>query len=717
MSSNPKVNGAAGSGRIEINCERFSSLWNPATIAVVGASDRASSWSQEIYSNLTDMEFRGRIVPVNPRRSSIWGLDAYARLGDVPSQVDLAIIAIPAAGAVEAVSACGEAGIPSAMVVSSGFRDAGTDIGVELQQELTNAAIQSNVLLLGPNVEGFVNYFDRVAGYGAELPPSTRIGSISMFSQSGTAAWSFAQMAGDRGVGLRLIAGVGVEAVIGIGHLLEWAAIDPHTSVVACYLETIRDFSAIARGLEAMANADKCVVVCCPRVSGEAARQSVVAHTGELLGDTTLRDASLRRLGAVVVHDPVALFETALLLEGAPHGVSGNVAAAMQSGGNCVLLADALEDAGLALSKLSAETSSRLAGVLPEFTEPRNPLDVTGQAIFDHDIYCGAIEAFAEDPDVGVIVIDVAPSRRNPDGSSGSAVSRILQHAGAVQRDSGKPVISVLATPLAYPAITAAAIAQHGVTVLHGHGPSATAIAGLLEVYAARPDAAERNVEVPELSFDTGVLDETQAAEILVSYGIERPREAVAGTPEEAAELAGIFGGSVVVKLVCASIPHKAREGLVKLGLETPADAREAAQQIQSRARELGVAGDRLLVQAQLDPGSEFLIGVTVDPDFGPAMAVRPGGGDVSGATDFSLLPLRQGQAGELARQAATASPRRLSDSDLQALSDVVDRFSWLAVDLSDRLLEIEANPIIVSEGRAIAVDALAVTTDSTGEE
>jgi acyl-CoA synthetase (NDP forming) len=696
--------------------ERFSSLWNPKTIAIVGASDRANSWTQEIYSNLTGLEFRGRIVPVNPRRSTIWGLEAYASLKDIPFHVDLAIIAIPAAGAVEAVSACGEAGIPSAMVVSSGFRDAGSAAGAELQQQLTDVATLGNVLLLGPNVEGFVNYRDQVAGYGAELPPTKRIGAISMFSQSGTAAWSFAQMAGDRGVGLRLIAGVGVEAILGIGHLLEWAASDPQTSVAACYLETIRDIGAISSGLDAMANAEKRVVVCCPRVSGEAACQSAIAHTGELLGDTMLRDASLRRLGAIVVHDPVTLFETALLLECAPHSVSGKVAAAMQSGGNCVLFANALDEAGIALSGFSAKTSNKLAGLLPAFTQPRNPLDVTGQAIFDHEIYCGAIDAFADDPDVGVIVIDVAPSRRNSDGSSGSSVAAILKHAGAVQRESRKPVISVLATPLSYPEQTVASITEYGVTILHGHGPSATAIAGLFDASAVRPREAVRTVEAPQISFATGVLDEMQAAEIFVSYGIERPREAGASTPEEAAALAEEFGSKVVVKLVCASIPHKAREGLVKLSLETPAEAREAAKQIQDRARELGVDENRLLVQAQSNPGTEFLIGMTVDPNFGPAMTVRPGGGDVSGASEFRLLPLHHGEAGELARHAAAQNSGRPSPSDLQALIEVVDRFSWLAVDLSDRLLEIEANPIIISDGRAVAVDALAVATDETGE-
>jgi acyl-CoA synthetase (NDP forming) len=698
-----------------MNVERFNSLWKPETVAIVGASDRASSWTREIFSNLTGFGFPGKIVPVNPRSSTVWGLEAYPSLKDVPFRVDLAIIAIPAAAAVEAVSACGAAGVPAAMVVSSGFRDAGAE-GAELQRQLTEAAKEGDVLLLGPNVEGFVNYSDQVACYGAELPPNTSVGKISMFSQSGTAAWTFAHMAGDRGVGLRLVTGVGVEATMGVGQLLEWAASDPETSVAACYMETIRDIKAVSIGLEAMVAADKRVVVCCPKVSGEAARQSAIAHTGELLGDTTLRDATLRKLGAIVVYDPITLFETALLVEGSPHSVSGNVAVAMQSGGNCTLFADALDEAGITLAGFGGETMDSLSDLLPAFSEPRNPLDVTGQAIFDHEIYCGCIDTLADDPEVGMIVIDVAPSRRDSDGASGSAVNTILQHAAAVQRDIDKPVISVLATPLAYPTHTADLINEFGVTILHGHATAAAAIQGLLSAPQTQPLEAYRGVKKPEISITAGVLDEVEAAEIFVRYGIERPREDIASTPEEAAALAEEFGCKVVVKLVCASIPHKAREGLVELGNETPEEAKEAAARIQARAEELGVDGSRLLVQVQSSAGPEFLIGVTVDPFYGPAMTVRPGGGDVSGASEFYPLPLHQGEAFHIAGEAAAQTSSRISFTNLMALAKVVDLFSWLAVDLSDRLLEIEANPIIISGGRAVAVDALAVATDKIGE-
>jgi len=693
--------------------KRLDSLFKPKTIAIIGASDRASSWSKEIYANLKALDFPGQIFPINPNRSTVWDQPAYSSLSETPVPAELAIIAIPAAAAIGAVKACGEAGVPGVMVVSSGFRDGGP-AGAELQVRLAEAAVEGDITLIGPNVEGFINYPGRVAAYGAEMPPTAKAGSISMFSQSGTAAWAFTQMAGDRSVGLRVVSGVGVEATLGIGDLLEWAASDPETTVAACYIETIRDIDALTRGLEAMDRAGKRVVICCPRVAGEAAKAAVIAHTGELLGDTTLRDAALRRLGAIVVYDPIALFETALLFEKSPGRCWGILAAAMQSGGNCTLFADALNDARVSLEKFGTATTSKLSEILPDFSEPRNPLDVTGQAIFDTEIYCGAIDTLAADPEVGMIAIDVAPSRERPDDSD---LTTILAHAGKVQRESGKPVISVLATPLSYTGRTSEPINKHSVAVLHGHAPAATAIAGLYEVSHERPPIAKRRTAKPRVSVATGVLDEVQAAEIFTQYGIERPREAVVNDPKQAAGFARELDCRVVVKLVCAEVPHKAREGLVKLCLDSPVEVEIATQKVQDRAREMGVDATRLLVQEQLVAGPEFLIGVTVDPIYGPAMTVRPGGGGVFGETTFNLLPLLRGEATSIASSAAADPSIELTNSELKELIDVVECFAWLGEDLSDRILEIEANPIMITGGRAVAVDALAVAKNEIGED
>ena len=169
------------------------------------------------------------------------------------------------------------------------------------------------------------------------------------------------------------------------------------------------------------------------------------------------------------------------------------------------------------------------------------------------------------------------------------------------------------------------------------------------------------------------------------------------------------------MKLICAEVPHKAKEGLVRLGIETPDDAKAAAQAVQDRAMEMGVDGSRFLIQQQLAPGPQILIGITVDPLYGPAMTVRPGGGSVSGISKFHLLPLREGEAAQIGSEATAQSSSILSEAEAQALTDVVERFAWLAIDQKDWLLEIEANPIIITGGRAVAVDALAVGKDESG--
>ena len=265
--------------------------------------------------------------------------------------------------------------------------------------------------MLGPNVEGFVNYVDRVAPYGTTPPPEPVPGSISVISQSGTVAWAMNQLASDRGVGLRIILGVGNEAVLGLGEMFEWAASDPKTKVVTSYIETMRDVEGIGRGLDALRAAGKPVLICAPEGRSEAARRSIVAHTGALAGNTTLRDAWLRAQGVVLVEDPVTMFEAALLLSKVKKIRTTGIAAALQSGGACTLFAEAAGSAGLELPEFSSATKRALRAVLPHFASQNNPLDVTGQAAVETEMYEGALEALADDPAVGLIAFDAFPPR------------------------------------------------------------------------------------------------------------------------------------------------------------------------------------------------------------------------------------------------------------------------------------------------------------------
>ena len=385
-------------------------LLAPRSIAVVGASESPDSWAPEIERSLRHLGFEGELYPINPKYDRVWGRRCLHSVAELPRGVDLVVFVVPARVVVNMIDDCGARGVRAIMVVSSGFAEAGRE-GVELQAKLQEEARRTRIPLLGPNVEGFVNYVDRVAPYGTTPPPEPLPGTISVISQSGTVAWAMSQAASDRGLGLRLILGVGNEAVLGLGDMFEWAAADRHTRVVASYVETMRDVEGIGRGLDALRAAGKPVLICAPAGRSEAARRSIVAHTGALAGNTTLRDAWLRARGAILVDDPVTMFEAALLLSKVRKLRATGIAAALQSGGACTLFAEAAGAAGLDLPEFSSATKRRLRKVLPHYASQNNPLDVTGQAAVETEMYEEALEALANDPSIGLVAFDAFPPR------------------------------------------------------------------------------------------------------------------------------------------------------------------------------------------------------------------------------------------------------------------------------------------------------------------
>jgi acyl-CoA synthetase (NDP forming) len=203
-------------------------LLAPKSIAIVGASESSDSWAPEIYGSLVHLGYEGRLYPVHPKYEEVWGMRCYPSLLALPEPVDLAVFVVRGDRVVAMMDECAKAGVRSMMVVASGFAEAGPE-GRELQATLRAKALKHGIPVLGPNIEGFVNYTDKVAPYGT-LPPLDPIaGDIAVISQSGTVAWAMVQQASDRGVGLRIALGVGNEAVVGLGDMYEWAARDPET--------------------------------------------------------------------------------------------------------------------------------------------------------------------------------------------------------------------------------------------------------------------------------------------------------------------------------------------------------------------------------------------------------------------------------------------------------------------------------------------------------
>jgi len=690
-------------------------LLAPRAIAIVGASEAEGSWAPEFYENLRAAGFEGPIFPVNPKYREVWGFRCVASAADLPAGVDLAVIVVPARQAVGAVEDAARAGVRSALVVSSGFAEVGRE-GAAMQDELARTARRVGMPVVGPNVEGYLNVPDRVWCYGTGRPPPLVPGGLTIVSQSGTVAWSLAQMAGDRALGVRLVIGVGNEASVGLPEMLAWAAADPETTVVASYVETVRDPGGFAKAADAVRSAGKPLIVCAPG-HGEIAGRAVVAHTGAVAGRTGVRDAWLRRLGAALVPDSVTLFETAALASRAPRLRRRGVAVAFQSGGSCTLFAEHAEAAGLEMPPPSAATVRRLRRALPPFATPGNPLDVTGQAAVETPMFEGALEALARDPKIGVVAFDAFPSR---DPVQGTWEPSVLSAAERLARSTGTVMISLAPVPLALDEAGRKTAEHLAIPVLQGLPAAAAAIRALADLSAwssgrALPPHPNRRRAGALLRGRSGPLDEVRARRLLGLYGVDAPDEEVVATPEEAAEAASRMGFPVAVKALAAALPHKASAGAVSVGLRTEAEVERAASTVLRAARRAGVEPDGVLVQ-RMASGAEVLVGGLRDERFGPAVTVKPGGSAVEvGEAEFLAAPLRAGEAEAFVADRAAALGLDRRRHDLGAVSAALEAVARLLSDLRGRLTELEANPLMVARRGAVAVDALAVASVSGG--
>jgi acyl-CoA synthetase (NDP forming) len=686
-------------------------LLAPRSIAIVGASESPDSWAPEIHRSLEHLGYAGELYPVNPKYDEVWGRPCLASISALPRGVDLVVFVVPARVVVGMIDDCGERGVRGVMVVSSGFAEAGEQ-GRALQAQLAAAAERTAIPVLGPNVEGFVNYVDRVAPYGTTPPPEPVAGDIAVISQSGTVAWTMNQLASDRGVGLRIILGVGNEAVVGLGDMFAWAAEDPKTKLVTTYIETMRDVDGIGRGLDALRAARKPILVCAPEGRSEAARRSIVAHTGALAGNTALRDAWLRGHGAILVEDPVTMFEAAVLLSHHRRLRSPGVAAALQSGGACTLFAEAAGAQGLSLPEFSPSTRRRLRRSLPDFASQNNPLDVTGQAAVETEMFEAALEALAEDPSVGFVAFDAFPPRLETEGVWAEP---LLATVRDLQRRTGVAFASVAMSALAYTPAAKRFVDRARLPFLQGHRAAAGAIRALVEAQDSRARAiaevrphAARTASLRSLRAASGALDEAAGARLLERYGVARPKESTVATPEAAAGAARAIGFPVAVKALAAEIPHKAKLGGVRLGLGNATDVEVAAAEVLVAARRAGAREPRVLVQ-QMVTGVEVLVGAVVDERFGAMVTVRPGGALAeAGEATFVPAPLTPRQARRYVDEQAAGCGVDPQTHDLGAFAKAVEAIARAAHDLRERLTSLEANPLLVGERGAVAVDALA---------
>jgi acyl-CoA synthetase (NDP forming) len=601
----------------------------PASVAVVGASDDPEKIGGRPLRYMREFGYDGLVLPVNPRRPQVQGLQTYASLGAIPQVPDVALIAVPGQAAVDAVADAAELGVQGCVVMSSGFGETGTAEGARLQAKMLRHARRTGMRIIGPNSQGIASFHSgAVLGFSTlftEEPPAD--GPVAIVSQSGAMASVPYGILRRHGIGVRYAHGTGNDADVTAAELAAAVVQDPDLRLLLLYLENVRDPESLI-DLAERSRANDVPVVALVGGRSQHGSRAAASHTGALATERRVLDAFLERIGIWQVrnvHELVAATEL-YLQDWSPEG--DRLAVVSNSGALCVLAADAAEDAGLPLAELQPDTVAGLERELPDFASTTNPVDVTAALLTDSSIFGRVLPVLGADPGVDACLLGIPVAGRGYD------VEQFARDAAAFA-GSGTPL--VLAVP--QPNVAAPFLAK-GLAVFEDEAAAISALGQYLRHRQLMRRAA--TLARPAVGVGAGqpsTLNEPDSLAALADIGIPVVTHEIVGDP---ASVPGAFtrlGSSrVVVKGCTTQLTHKSEAGLVRLNCGTPEDAQQAAEQILGSAAIHGVTLDGFLVAPMVAGLREVLVGAHVDPVFGPVMLVGAGGVYVEAMPDTEVL-------------------------------------------------------------------------------
>ncbi|WP_233161314.1 MULTISPECIES: acetate--CoA ligase family protein [unclassified Achromobacter] len=691
----------------------LSHLFSPRSIAVVGASATPGKIGAMPISLLRKYDYDGLVLPVNPRAAEVQGLTAIAGLDAVDTPIDLAILAVPAVHAAAALERARPGQIGGAVVFTSGFSEIGAQ-GQTLQEQLCAVAQARGIRLLGPNCLGFMNIRRRV--YATFTPAAAggtvAAGGIGMVTQSGAfGAYAFC-MARDRGLGLSHWISTGNEADIDVADCIAWLAEDDDTRVIMAYMEGCRDGEKLRHALAAARAAGKPVVV--TKIGRtQAGAQAAASHTAALAGDDAVYDALFRQYGAVRARTIEEFFNLGYALDTWKQPPQGRRLGILTiSGGVGALMADEASDAGLTLPSPAPDVQARLLERMP-FGSPRNPIDVTGQAVSEPGLLLSAAEDVLAGGTYDAMAVFLAAA-----GSSEALWPTFETFARTMQaRHPDVP----LAISALFPPARRRELEALGCLVFAD--PSA-AVKTLAAVVRPRADGAPvAAMPVAGQACLRGTYNEVQAMETLALAGIPVSCSVVVQDAEAAVAVARSCAGPVVLKIVSPDILHKSDVGGVKLNVLGDEQVRAAyAAIVDASSRHCPQARrDGVLVAPMAPAGVECIIGVHRDPIFGPIVMFGLGGIFVEVLKDVSFRLAPFGRAEALAMIAETkgyavlAGARGAAPADIDALADALVSLSTFASQHRGELASVEVNPLVVlGQGQGVvALDAVITTVSA----
>ena len=694
-------------------------LFRPRAVAVVGASRTPSAIGHLVVKNLVEGGFTGPVYPVNPQARSVRGLRCWPSLREVPEeQLDLAVIVVPAAAVAGVLEECGQKGVRAAIIITAGFREAGPQ-GAAREAEVRQVARRHGIRLVGPNCMGVICTDPEVslnASFAATTPPP---GPVAFASQSGALGEAILARARELGLGLSAFVSLGNKVDVSGNDLLEAWAEDPRTRVILLYLESLGNPRRFAELAARITRAGKPILAVKSGRTAAGARASA-SHTGALAGLDEATTTLLEQHGVLRVTRVEGLFNLARAFARQPIPMGGRVAIVTNAGGPGIMAADAATAYGLEMAELSPQTRAALRAVLPEGAALENPVDTIATA--GPRAFGTCVAAVLADPGVDALLpIYVGPALTDVRAVATEIVGAIEKARGVGA--GGKPVLACFMGGRAHEAREVLDAAEVPAYDFPEDAAQALAAMARYRRWLDRPTG-----QVPGLGLDraglqarlaaapAGWLPAREAFALLQAAGIRVAAPAMARTPDEAALAARQAGFPAVLKLDHPDLLHKSERGAVRLMLRDEPAVRAAAEDLLGRAAAgLDPARLGLLVQPQVGPGLEVLIGARSDPSVGRVLAFGLGGIHVEVLRDVALrvLPLTDRDADELLdgiRGAALLRGHRgAPPADRAALRDLLLRVAAL-LEACPRVAELDLNPVLaLPQGQgAVVVDVRA---------
>ena len=690
---------------------KLSSLLEPETIAVIGASRTPGKVGYEILVNLQEGGFKGEILPVNPSADEISGIKCLPNLSSLKGNIDLSIISIPAKHVKKAVIESIDAGAGAIIVITAGFKEVGED-GASLEKEIADTCIAHNVRLLGPNCLGLINtHHNMNASFAKHMPGQ---GGISVISQSGALCTAILDWAASRRLGLAKLVSMGNKADLSETDMLACMAKDDKTSVIVGYLESIGSGDEFIKAAEA-ASSKKPVVVFKSGVT-QAGGKAASSHTGSLAGADIAYGAAFTRSGIIRADTFEDLFDYAMAFAMQPLPQGDRVAIITNAGGPGIMAADAVELSGMEVCRLDRASATALRKKLPAAASVGNPIDVLGDA--DPERYVTAVEAAQADDSVDGIIVILTPQAMTKPVETAKAISQcardtkpiLVSFMGGLDVAPGRD--ELIAANL--PDYSSPERAARALKAMRDYSKWLERPPRVVTRFPVNRRRVERIIS-RHTKMRQAQVGEAQAKAILRAYGFQVMPGTIAVTADEAVESAEKIGFPVAMKISSPDIIHKSDIGGVKLNLDSPQSVRDAFDLMMLRMRENVPKADieGVYLEKMCSRGREVILGMTRDPQFGPMLMFGLGGIFVEVMKDvtFHIAPVTKHEAMRMLESTKSFSllkgARGQTSVDISAIAAAIQRISQLATDFRE-IREMDINPFIVGTvgSDSVAADA-----------